>query len=126
MSVIIVAFFYRGGALEPMEMILTILRDPQHDLLFTFYIAVGGTFASLVFAVSVVSMPMLLDRPCELLDAISTSVRAVSENPVPMAVWATLIMLLTLLGFALALIGLVVILPWLGHATWHAYRDLVQ
>lgn len=43
-----------------------------------------------------------------------------------MAVWATLIMLLTLLGFALALIGLVVILPWLGHATWHAYRDLVQ
>ena len=43
-----------------------------------------------------------------------------------MAVWATLIMLLTLLGFALALIGLVVILPWLGHATWHAYRDFVQ
>jgi uncharacterized membrane protein len=79
-----------------------------------------------VFALSVTSMPMLVDRRCELLCALATSVNAVAENPLPLAFWAVIIMLLTGLGFATALVGLVVVMPWLGHASFHAYKDLVE
>jgi uncharacterized membrane protein len=79
-----------------------------------------------MFASSVVAIPMLLDRDVSVRDAVLTSVRAALLNPVPMALWATLILLVTLLGMATALIGLVVAVPWLAHASWHAYRDLVE
>ncbi len=125
-SVVLVALLYKGSALAPMDMIVEILLNPQYTLLFFVYIGVGGVIAALVFAASVVSMPMLLDRRCDLMCALVTSLNAVSENPGPLAFWAVLIMLLTGLGFATALIGLIVILPWLGHATFHAYKDLVE
>jgi uncharacterized membrane protein len=86
----------------------------------------GGFLAAAVFALSVVSMPMLIDRRCDLISALVTSVNAVAENPLPLAVWAVIIMLLTGLGFATALVGLVLVMPWLGHASFHAYRDLVE
>lgn len=125
-SVVIVALFYKGAPLAPLAMIIEILVNPQHYLLFFVYVCAGGLLASLVFALSVVSMPMLVDRRCDLLTALVTSVNAVSENPLPLAFWAFLLMGLTGLGFATALLGLVVILPWLGHASFHAYRDLVD
>lgn len=125
-SVVLVALFYKGSALAPMDMILEILRNPQYTLLFFVYIGVGGVIAALVFAASVVSMPMLMDRRCDLLCALVTSLNAVAENPAPLAFWALIIMLLTGLGFATALLGLIVILPWLGHASFHAYKDLVE
>jgi len=55
-----------------------------------------------------------------------TSVNAVAENPLPLALWALIIMLLCALGFATALVGMIVVLPWLGHASFHAYKDLVE
>ena len=61
-----------------------------------------------------------------VLGAVLTSWRVVIEHPLPMAIWAGLLMLLTLLGMATALAGLVVVAPWLAHASWHAYRDLVD
>jgi len=125
-SVIIVALFYKGGALAPMAMVVEIVVNPQHLLLFFVYIAAGGFLASLVFALSVVSMPMLVDRRCDLLTAMSASVNAVAENPLPLALWAFILMALTGLGFATALLGLVLFLPWLGHASFHAYRELVE
>jgi uncharacterized membrane protein len=57
--------------------------------------------------------------------AVLVSVRAALVNPLPMALWATLILLFTLLGMATAMLGLVVAVPWLAHASWHAYRELV-
>jgi uncharacterized membrane protein len=123
-SVVILALYYEGGAMEPFAMILEVLRDPQYKLLFLAYVGTGGVIAALMFAASVVTMPMLLARRCDLADAMLTSFTAVAENPLPMALWATLIMALTAIGFATALLGLVIILPWLGHASWHAYRDL--
>jgi uncharacterized membrane protein len=125
-SVVIVALFYKGPALAPMAMMIEVLVNPQHYLLFFVYMCVGGLLAALVFAVSVVSMPMLVDRRCDLLTALVTSVNAVAENPLPLALWATILMLLTGLGFATLLLGMIVILPWLGHASFHAYKDLVQ
>jgi uncharacterized membrane protein len=84
----------------------------------------GGLGAAIVFAVSAVSVPMLVDRDVPVRTAIRTSVAAVGLNPVSLGVWAALIMLLTLVGFV-TVIGLVIVVPLLGHATWHAYRDLV-
>jgi uncharacterized membrane protein len=95
-------------------------------MLFIVYMGVGGVIAALVFAASVVSMPMLVDRRCDLLCALTTSLSAVAESPAPLAFWALIIMLLSALGFATALLGFVIILPWLGHASFHAYRELVQ
>jgi uncharacterized membrane protein len=71
-------------------------------------------------------MPLMLDRRIRLMDAVLASWQVVLANPLPMAVWSGLIMLLVLLGFASLLLGLLLIVPLLGHASWHAYRDLVD
>jgi uncharacterized membrane protein len=87
---------------------------------------VGGLFALLSFAVSAVSIPMLADRRrADVITAVVTSVRAVRENPGAMLLWAALIAAATGLGLATLYLGLVVTVPLIGHATWHAYRDLV-
>jgi len=90
------------------------------------FILVGGVMAAVVFAISVVSLPMLMDRRVDIVTAVMTSLLAARENPLAMLVWATAIVLLTGIGIATSFIGLAVIFPVLGHATWHAYRDLVQ
>ncbi len=125
-SVVIVALFYRGNAMVPMDMMIEVVLNPKHYLMFTAYLLAGGVLAALVFALSVVSVPMLVDRRCDLLCALVTSINAVDENPLPLALWAFIIMLLTGLGFATALAGLILVLPWLGHASFHAYKDLVE
>ena len=125
-SVVIVALFYKGTALQPMAMMIEVLVNPQHYLMFFIYMGAGGLLAAVVFALSVVSMPMLVNRRCELLCALTTSVNAVAENPLPLALWAVIIMLLTGLGFVTTLVGLVLVMPWLGHASFHAYKELVE
>ena len=103
---------------------LVVLADRSH--VFEVWLMLGSVLAAPVFASSVVAIPMLLDRPHGVLTAVATSVRATLTNPVTMAVWATLIVGLTLLGMATLMVGLVVVVPWLAHASWHAYRDLVE
>ena len=82
--------------------------------------------AAPMFASSVVTMPLLLDRRATVMQAVLTSWQAVLANPLPMALWAGLIMGFTLLGLGSLLLGLVFVIPMLGHASWHAYRDLVD
>lgn len=94
--------------------------------LFPVWIALGGLGAALVFAVTVVSAPMLLDRDVDMVTAVTTSVRAVGHNPFAMVVWATLIMIATGLAMATLGLGFIVAIPVIGNATWHAYRDLVD
>jgi uncharacterized membrane protein len=89
------------------------------------YFAVGGFFAALVFAIAVVSVPMMLDRNTDGVVAALTSLRACRANVVAMLVWATLIAMVVGAGFALWFVGLVVAVPVIGHATWHAYKALV-
>lgn len=96
------------------------------NLLFEAWLLMGGVLAAPIFASSVVAMPLMLDRRTGMMAAVLTSWRVVLANPAPMAVWAALIMLLVLLGFATAMLGLVVLVPLLGHASWHAYVDLVD
>ena len=90
------------------------------------FVGVGALAAAAVFAISVVSIPMLLDRQTDVLTAILTSVAAVRANPAPMALWAALIALCTGLGLLTFYLGLALALPLIGHATWHAYRSLVE
>ena len=85
-----------------------------------------GSLAVLVFALSVVTVPMIIERHVDAKTAIRMSLRVARRNVVPMLVWASLIAALVVLGFATGLLAMVVIFPLLGHATWCAYRDLVE
>jgi uncharacterized membrane protein len=88
---------------------------------------IGAVLSALVYAISVVSVPLLLDRPdANVITAIATSVVAVRENLVPLAFWAVLIVGFAAAGLVTLYLGLIVTLPLIGHATWHAYRDLVD
>lgn len=88
--------------------------------------AVGSIFAGLTFLFSAFSLPMICDRDADAVTAIVTSVNAVLRNKRAMAVWALLIVSLTALGFALALLGLALAIPLLGYATWHGYVETVD
>ncbi len=90
------------------------------------YSLLGLVFAAVVFALSVVTLPMLMDRQVDFATAATTSLWVVRENALPMLVWAVLIAALAALGYLTVFFGMAVIFPWLGHATWHAYRDLVE
>lgn len=87
--------------------------------------AVGLLFAALVLTLTVVSFPLLLDRNVGLLVAVRTSVRAVRANPVPMALWGLIVAVSLFLGCLPLFVGLAVVMPILGHSTWHLYRRLV-
>jgi uncharacterized membrane protein len=87
--------------------------------------AVGFLFALLVLTISVVSFPLLLDRAVGLYAAVATSVRAVAMNPGPMAVWGLIVVGALAIGSIPLLLGLIVVMPVLGHATWHLYRKVV-
>lgn len=87
---------------------------------------IGAVLSALVFAIAVVSIPMLLDRKTNVFVALATSVTAVRQNKLPMLLWAVLIVLFVGAGMGVAVIGLAVTLPLIAHATWHAYRDLVD
>jgi uncharacterized membrane protein len=86
----------------------------------------GGLMAALVFAGTAFALPMLLDRPVGMAEAVATSWTAVGENLPAMTVWAILLVALTALGMAAGFVGLAVTLPLAGHATWHAYRAVVR
>jgi uncharacterized membrane protein len=89
-------------------------------------VGVGFLFAVLVLTISVVSFPLLIDRPVGVGAAIETSVNAVMENPVPMAAWGLIVAAGLVLGTIPLFLGLVVVMPVLGHATWHLYRRVVR
>ena len=92
-----------------------------------FGVACGAVLAAVAFAISAFSIPYLLDRrSSNMFEAIATSVAAVRINLRPMALWAALIVVLVVLGMVPGMIGLVVTLPLVAYATWHAYRDVVR
>ncbi len=88
--------------------------------------AVGFLFALAVFSISVVSFPMLVDRPVPVGTAVGTSIAAVRANLVPMLAWAVIVVAFLALGALPVFVGLAVVLPVLGHATWHLYRRVVE
>lgn len=105
---------------------LMALLDPANLGFIVAYLGVGAVFASLIFAISVVSIPMLLDQPVDAVTAALTSLRLVLTQPGVMLLWGLLIAALVALAMLPWFIGLTVVAPWVGHATWHAYRSAVQ
>jgi len=99
--------------------------DWSYPGFFATYLATGAIFALLAFTLSAVSAPMIFDGALDTGKAILTSLKAVGTNPAAMAVWAIAIAALTAIGFATFLLGLAIVLPLLGHATWHGYQDLI-
>lgn len=98
----------------------------RHGVAFELWLMLGGILAAPIYASSVVAIPLLLDRQVTLAFAVEVSWRCVLKNPVLMVAWAAVIMVLTGLGMATLLMGLIVVVPLLGHASWYAYKDLVQ
>lgn len=87
---------------------------------------IGGFIAFAVFAISAVSVPILMRRNVDVITAIIASFDAIRRHPGPMILWAWIIAITVAVGSALALVGLAIAFPVLGHATWHAYRDLIE
>jgi uncharacterized membrane protein len=87
---------------------------------------VGAVFSAIVFSATAFSLPMLLDRRTDAVTAVVTSINATLRNKRTMLVWGLLIVASVLVGFATMLIGFVVLLPLIGHATWHAYRETID
>jgi uncharacterized membrane protein len=124
-SAVLFALFVKAPIIGLESLVRHVILSEGSNL-FPVWITLGGIGAALVFAITVVSAPLLLDRDVDMLSALVTSVRAVGENPLAMALWATLIMVATGLSLATFMLGFVVAIPVIGHATWHAYRDVVD
>lgn len=124
-SASLVTSFAAGPVAEPLDFVRRVVLA-EDSLLFEGWLVLGGVLAAPVFASTVVAVPMLMDRPVGVLAAVLTSWRVVLEHPFTMAVWAATLAALTLAGLMTAMLGLLVVVPWLGHASWHAYRDLVE
>ncbi len=125
-SLIVFAVFFNTGMPSTTGVIQAVF-NPENWEFVVAYTLVGGFFAALVFALSVVSIPMILDRDTDAISAAITSLEVVLRNTPVMLIWGATITLLV--GFALALpfsAGLVLVGPLMGHASWHAYRAAVQ
>jgi uncharacterized membrane protein len=99
-AAIVFAAFYRGEPLHPTNLLTSLVLSGEH-------------------------VPLLLDRPVDIITAAIASVRCCVRNPAPMLLWALLIALITWFGLVTFMFGLVVVFPWLAHASWHAYRGMV-
>jgi len=87
---------------------------------------IGAIFSSIIFCASAFSLPMIMDRKVDMITAIVTSVNAVMRNKKVMLLWAGMILLAIIIGFATAFIGLLFLMPLIGHATWHAYQETID
>jgi uncharacterized membrane protein len=125
-SLLFMLFFGGGRAFPPAsDFVPTLLFEPHGLGLLVVGTVVGGVIAAVVFSISVISVPLLMTRRIDAVSAMAASVRAVSLNWQPMTLWAALIAGFMALGLATLFAGLVVMFPLIGHATWHAFRDVV-
>jgi uncharacterized membrane protein len=126
LSAILFALFYGGDLPRIESFVATVFLSGNYLAFVIAYVVAGALLAALVFAMSAISVPMLVDREVDVVTAITTSLKAVRRNPAAMTLWAALLVALVVVGFATLLLGMIVLLPWAAHATWHAYRDLTH
>lgn len=127
MAGLIFAIFFGMGFAPSLEQLPAALM--RSDQLLPFLVigtGVGFVLACIAFAVSAVSIPMLVDRDISAIEAIVVSIRATLDNWRAMAFWAGLIVVFTAMALVPFFLGLALVLPLVGHATWHAYRDIVR
>ena len=121
----IFALFLGTATLTNISSSLSVFASVQGLTMLAVGSSVGAVFATLLFSLTVVSLPMLLEREVDFVTAMLTSVGVVTESPVVMLGWGMLIAVLLFFGMATGFLGLFVVLPILGHATWHLYRRAI-
>jgi uncharacterized membrane protein len=124
-AIYVAAFGYEAAAEIP-DFIRRVLTTPEGWWLIVVGCGVGFLFAVVALCISVVSFPLMLDRHAGAGEAMVTSLRAVARNPVPMAAWGLIVAGLLVAGSLPAFLGLAVVLPLLGHASWHLYRAVIE
>jgi len=126
-ALLLFMLFFGPAGMPPFgDFLNALMLTPHGQGLLVTGTAVGAVFAAVVFAISVVSVPMIFDRNVDTVTAMIASMRAVSHNLLPMALWAVLIVALTAIGLAAFFIGLAITFPLIGHSTWHAYKALIK
>lgn len=125
LALLVFAIFFGERPTNLQDFVGTVFFAPESLPFVVTGIAIGAVLAAVVFTISVVSLPMLLERDVGVPVAIATSFAAVSRNIRAMALWAALIVVFTAAGLVTFYVGLVVCLPLIGYASWHAYRDVV-
>lgn len=123
-SLVVFAVFYSSGLPTAADFFRELLAFENVEFVIA-YVVIGSGFASFIFSISVVAVPLMLDRKEDAITAMLLSLATVARNPWPMLIWAVLIVTLAGIGFATAFLGLILTIPVLGHATWHAYRALI-
>ena len=118
------AFGYEGTT-SVSDFVTRVLTTPQGMWLIIVGCGTGFLFALVALCISVVSFPLMLDRHASAGEAMVTSLRAVARNPVPMAAWGLIVAALLVLGTLPVFLGLAIVIPLLGHATWHLYRETI-
>lgn len=127
--VLLVVFLLWARAGMMVQVFFPYGQDPEWSHIVTFLLigsAVGSIFATVSFAASVFSLPMLANRDVDVITAVVSSINAVLRNKPAMFVWALTISAMTLFGFLTAGLGLIIIIPWLAYATWHGYREALD
>lgn len=124
-AVLIFAGFYQTQVPSFETLLSLIWTTPQAPLFILVGTAVGGVIATCVFAISAISVPLIVDRDVDVVTAMITSVNAVILNARVMVGWSATLVMLTGVGFVTGYLGLIITLPLVGHATWHAYKAMV-
>jgi uncharacterized membrane protein len=125
-GLLFMVFFGLGFAPSIEQLPMALLRSEQLLPFLVVGTGVGFVLACIAFAVSAVSIPMIVDRDISAIEAVVISIRATLDNWRAMAFWAGLIVVFTAMALVPFFLGLALVLPLIGHATWHAYRDLVR
>ena len=123
-SMVIFAVLYDAGLPTANDFLNELMSFKNIEFVIS-YLIVGSLFASFIFAISVVAVPLMFDQGKDAISAMLISLSVVARNPMAMMIWAALLVLLIGIGFATGFLALVYTAPIAGHATWHAYRDLI-
>ncbi|MEQ8747466.1 DUF2189 domain-containing protein [Pyruvatibacter sp.] len=125
-ATLLFAIFFGMESFPPFsEFFPALILEPRGLALLVTGTLVGGAIAAVVFSAAVVSVPMLVERDIDAVTAVLTSIKAVQLNLGPMLLWAWLVLILTAFGIATLFVGLIITFPLVGHATWHAYKDVI-
>ncbi|MCD8513527.1 MAG: DUF2189 domain-containing protein [Nitrincola sp.] len=127
--ILVVVLLVWARAANTMFIFFPQISDPTWGQIIPFAVAtmaVGALFCLVIFAVSAFSLPMIIDRQVDTVTAVITSVNAVLRNKYPLMLWAVMIACLVMIAALSAWIALIVIMPVLGHASWHAYRETID
>jgi uncharacterized membrane protein len=126
LSHMLFALFLGNAVMTNISTSLAVFATPAGLGMLVLGTVVGAALTALLFAMTVVALPMLMAREVDFVTAMLTSIALVRESPVVMLGWGALIGAMMLLGIAAGFLGLFIVLPWLGHATWHLYTRAIE